>query len=750
MKKFCFALLFGLLLLLSVSAKSTVIYRNDFSQADLSDFFQYGNFVVEDGKLRNYAGRGPSAYVTYTLPAAYAGKNYQVDVDMMNSGVMGGILIGGDGEDLAPSPSYFFGYTCTLSGKTNHPCIAYFNRDGGWGGTFAPGTPVMPEGLLHLMVRIEDGVMTFRVSDAETGEQYYGVRYEIGVHTSDIYNRFTDTVGLRRYYDADGYFDNFTVTVLEDDALPAMTASALLGGLSAKQSGLSAVDGTLTGFGAILSDAPLTGNYRIRASLAAAGTSRLYFGMQDAKNGYAVTFRTAEEDIVLSEIRDGRFTELGKRRALLRSGYCDLTLDAADGVVSVRYDNLFQGDDAFPYFTVNLPDTDGRFGFWLEGGSLTEVRVGDAALPGAGETYQNPVSFGADPDVLYHDGTYYLYNSVNNGSDIFRVYTSPDLAHFTPRNVVFKNYRGSGVDLSTAWSPNVFYHDGLFYLFFAAKKSSLEKDSDRHVYYATSDSPYGPFTHEGPLVAVNPDIREIDGHPFRDEDGKLYMSFSRYDRGGTVWLQEVTMQDGVVKPVPGREARVIVADEEYDTDGGVRLCEGGVVWKHNGLYYIVYATTSYARHYGEAYAVADNIFGPYKKYRYNPVLVYNFELDGPGDALIVPSPDGSELYFVYHRHYTVGKVSPRQTCIDRIRCVPDPDGGPDILTVRGPSNTPMPLPANRYRYDVDRDGRVSVPDVLLTMKAVLAGSYTGRYDTDANGSLGRNDIVSVLKAAAAS
>ena len=86
----------------------------------------------------------------------------------------------------------------------------------------------------------------------------------------------------------------------------------------------------------------------------------------------------------------------------------------------------------------------------------------------------------------------------------------------------------------------------------------------------------------------------------------------------------------------------------------------------------------------------------------------------------------------------------------RIRFVPDPDGGPDILTVRGPSNTPMPLPANRYRYDVDRDGRVTVPDVLLTMKAVLGGSYTGLYGTDANGALGRNDMIAVLKAAAAS
>ena len=47
-------------------------------------------------------------------------------------------------------------------------------------------------------------------------------------------------------------------------------------------------------------------------------------------------------------------------------------------------------------------------------------------------------------------------------------------------------------------------------------------------------------------------------------------------------------------------------------------------------------------------------------------------------------------------------------------------------------------------------GRVTVLDALLTIKAVLAGSYTGRYDTDANGALGRNDMIAVLKAAAAS
>ena len=31
--------------------------------------------------------------------------------------------------------------------------------------------------------------------------------------------------------------------------------------------------------------------------------------------------------------------------------------------------------------------------------------------------------------------------------------------------------------------------------------------------------------------------------------------------------------------------------------------------------------------------------------------------------------------------------------IDRVKFVPDPNGGPDILTVYGPTTTPQPLPS---------------------------------------------------------
>ena len=33
------------------------------------------------------------------------------------------------------------------------------------------------------------------------------------------------------------------------------------------------------------------------------------------------------------------------------------------------------------------------------------------------------------------------------------------------------------------------------------------------------------------------------------------------------------------------------------------------------------------------------------------------------------------------------------TCIDRIKFVPNPDGGADLLSVHGPTVTPQPLPS---------------------------------------------------------
>lgn len=748
MKKLFLFMLVLLCLTVTVCAKETVIYENDFSSNDLSDFEMTGTMKAENGYLKA-VGSGASAFIAYDFPAEYQGKDYRVEVDYIGFDNMGGLLIGAANSKTPITSSYFTGYTATTSSDGNKVYIAYFNQTG-WGGNFAPGTNDVTVDSIHMSVTVYKEAMTFRVTTMD-GKLIQEFRYEPGDHENDIYDTLTSTVGIRQYYKDAGHFDNLKITVIEDDVLPAMKDKITLGDTAFKASGLTVTDGVVSGNGAMLSEKALTGNYKINFSVANQNISRFYFGMRDEKNGYAVELDEKEQEVTLFSIKDGFFSILSKRAFVIREGFCDFTIDVHDGIASVYYNNFYRENDTSPKAEFYLDNLDGKFGLWLEGGKAQLLSAGasDTTLPE--EWFINPVNSGADPDVLYYEGTYYLYVYENSGFNYFRLYTSPDLVHFTKRNYIFSwdpvNY--SNVNSNTPWSPNVFYNeaDGLFYLFFAAEQNGL--NGTRRIYYAHSDSPFGPFVHDGPLTPINPDVNEIDGHPFVGYDGKTYMSFSRYDEGGTIWFEEVIIKDGVVTAKPETATRVVVSDREWDNDGALRLCEGGFVWKHDGYYYLIYATGSYSRHYGEAYAVSKNPLGPYEKYDYNPVLNWNYIIDGPGDALIIPSPDGEELYYVHHRHRVPdNRGAQRDTCIALVEFVPDPDNpnGPDIMVVNGPTSTPQAMPSNKYRYDVTRDGVVNVADAMKVLKYMKSASdYSGYYDVDANGSIGIGDVLAVLE-----
>ncbi len=746
MKKLLLVLLVLICLSITVSAKETVIYENDFSNPSLSDFTMKGTMKAENGYLKA-VGSGSTAFVSYDLPTEYKGKDYRVEVDYIGCNNMGGLLIGATNSEAAITSSYFTGYTATTNNTGKKVYIAYFNETG-WGGTFAPSTNNITVDAFHMSVMVYKGAMTFRVTDMD-GTLIQEFRYEPGDHENDIYDTFTSTVGIRQYYTDAGHFDNFKVTIIEDDVLPNMSTSVKLGETAFKANGLTVKDGVASGSGAMLSEKALSGEYRIEYSVANKNISRFYFGMSDTKNGYALELDEKEQEITLFNIKDGVFSILSKRAFIIRDGYCDLVIDVHDGIASIYYNNFYLEEDTMPKVEFYLDNLDGKFGMWLNGGSVQLIGVGDSKVEIPEDYFINPVNSGADPDVLYYNGTYYLYVYENSGFNYFRLYTSPDLVHFTKRNYIFTwdpiNY--SNVNSNTPWSPNVFYNesDGLFYLTFAAEQNGL--NDTRRIYYAHSDSPFGPFVHDGPLTPINPDVNEIDGHIYSGYDGKTYISLSRYDEGGTVWLEEVVIKDGVITAKPETLTRVVVSDREWDNDGALRLCEGGSIWKHNGYYYLIYATGSYSRHYGEAVAVSKNPLGPYEKYDYNPILNWNYIIDGPGDSLMIPSPDGEEIYMVHHRHREPdngGKT--RDTCIALVEFVKDPDGGPDILVVNGPSSTPQKMPSNKYRFDVNRDGTVTLADAMVVLKQISANTdYSGYYDVDANGSIGMGDVVAILE-----
>lgn len=91
-------------------AKETEMYFNDFSDAaSLSDFSSIkGNWNIQNGTLSTGSGTG-SAYLTYTIPVEYAGKDFRAEVDFLGHTSTGGLLIGGIGA-VSGQPKEFFGY----------------------------------------------------------------------------------------------------------------------------------------------------------------------------------------------------------------------------------------------------------------------------------------------------------------------------------------------------------------------------------------------------------------------------------------------------------------------------------------------------------------------------------------------------------------------------------------------------------------------------------------------------------------
>lgn len=729
-----------LIMTMAVCAKETVIYENSFTENDLSGCTTKGDWQIIDGKLATGAGSG-SAYLTYTIPEQYKGCAYQVDVDFIGHTSTGGIMIGGTGDALAATPKYFHGFDCYINSKGNKAVLGCYKEDGNWKGNISYTDEYFSPGGIHLTVRVVGNTLTYRVFSLDGETQYCGMEYTIGTNDLDVYNGFGNVVGLRKFYSDKGSFDNFRVTVYEDDVLPAMSKKIELNDISFSASGLTKSGSAAMGNGAMLTTAAMQANFKASVMLTPKNVSKLLFGMTDFQNGYAFEINQKDETLSLYKITDGKYTWLASRRMPVGDKSYLTYVSVHDGIASVLFDAYQSGGIAFPSFELELDGyTAGKFGVWLEGGKVESLTITESEGK-QGETFTNPVFLGADPEVRYFDGTYFAYRRVSEGKNIVRVYTSPDLVHWTERNIVYTHK--DNYTAHTYMSPNVICYDGIYYLFMACKNA----EGKHRVTYSSSDSPYGPFEHiGGEQTLIHEDVSEIGGSPFIDDDGKVYLSFARFGNGNHTYREQVILKDGTVTPVEGTLIHVVSPQFEYEIDGYGNISEGGILFKHNGYYYSTYASGHYLGHYGQSYLVADNIFGPYTKYEYNEIITHNSAVDGAGDGMFVKSPDGTELWFVYHQHNKVGQVEPRLTRIDKVQFIPNPDGGPDILTINAPSTTPQTVPSFIGRYDLDKSGSTNLKDLfVLLQRQATDPEYKGTFDLDGNGREDFMDSVTLIE-----
>lgn len=413
----------------------------------------------------------------------------------------------------------------------------------------------------------------------------------------------------------------------------------------------------------------------------------------DALEGYYLGINAATHTAVLGEMSGGKWKEIAsKRLPIFTNVSYKIKVIADQNHIQVFINDNPLNVNGYPKFDL-LDSTHVATGFigfrtWNANAEFDNVKVSSYSENLTEPTYTNSLLGNiADPFVLSHEGMYYLYgtNTTAGGMrDGFKVYTSEDLVHWSEHDQLALSNEDSWGS-TNFWAPEVIERESKFYMYYVVEE---------HLAVATSDSPLGPFVQDvqEPMHAT----KEIDAHIYTDEDGKTYIYFVRFNNNNEIWVAELnddmkTMKDETLQ-------KVFSPTQEWELSQKppvAQINEGPFVIKHNGTYYMTYSGNHFqSPDYGVGYATAPTPTGPWTKYEYNPIMKSNVIVPGAGHHSLVYSPDGTELFMVYHTHYNVDQTEPRKLAIDRVQFVKTADGL-DVMEVWGPTITPQLMPSNQ-------------------------------------------------------
>jgi beta-xylosidase len=326
---------------------------------------------------------------------------------------------------------------------------------------------------------------------------------------------------------------------------------------------------------------------------------------------------------------------------------------------------------------------------------LLWVLVGASAGMAEVREYANPLDVMlADPHVVKHEDTYYLY-ATSTGTG-FYVWWSQDLVHWRKHGLALQRTEESW-GRHHYWAPEVIEHEGAFYMVYSARGET----ETLRVCLARSDSPLGPFEDiAAPWVDIG--RANIDGHIFTDDDGSAYLYY-------TIDVSESPQGEIHVVPLgpdlvsfAGEAVLCIAPSQPWE---GPRWNEAPFVFRHEDTYILMYSGQGfYSASYAVGFATADSPLGPWTKYEGNPILQQAEGISGPGHNSVVESPDGSELFIVYHKHQSPAGGGARQLAIDRLEIIEEENGRVRV-GVEGPSLTPRAFPSGAAPFPRGRSDR---------------------------------------------
>ncbi len=276
----------------------------------------------------------------------------------------------------------------------------------------------------------------------------------------------------------------------------------------------------------------------------------------------------------------------------------------------------------------------------------------------------------ADPCVYEDGGMYYLTGTTDKDNS-FEYYTSSDLRTWKYGGVLLKAGKDH-IGESCFWAPEIRKYNGKFYMTYSCYSSKYKTFV---TCLAASDYPDKGFKD---LYApwFDPKYSAIDCDILVDDDGTPYLYYSHnFMLNDTLGVGEIYCVE-LTKDLAhfvGEPKFISSATQKWEKVNYARnRCnEGPWVIKHNGKYVMTYSAndTGY-KYYGVGIQTANNPFGPWKKYKSNPMLQTDMKngVSSPGHNSIVTTKEG-KMYIVYHRHADPNCKKPnwdRIVCIDEI------------------------------------------------------------------------------------
>ncbi|MDF1812994.1 MAG: sulfatase-like hydrolase/transferase [Verrucomicrobiales bacterium] len=265
--------------------------------------------------------------------------------------------------------------------------------------------------------------------------------------------------------------------------------------------------------------------------------------------------------------------------------------------------------------------------------------------------FVNPIGEGADPWVVRNeDANRYLW-CFSEGNRAIAIHSGKNLSDLGTKHIVWQAPE-TGPFSQQVWAPELHHLNDKWYIYFAASDGE-NKNHKAYVLESTTKDPLGEYKIHGPLAT---DGWAIDMTPY-PHNGKLYAIWSGWDEPGSdrQYIYIAPMKS----PYELSGPRVKLAENndfpwEYTENAGKGrgLNEAPQIIKNAGRDFLIYSCgASWLPTYklGMLELTGRDPLNPLSWVKSKqPVFNASANTYGVGHSCFAPSPDGTEMWHVFH------------------------------------------------------------------------------------------------------